>query len=173
MRQRGRLFGLLVLLLAIGVARAGQQAYRWYAYQDERVAIGRLEGELTAAAVGVVSTQARGDTLRSWIEAADSALAESRRELDVLEQQVLRTSGASTLEGRYRSDLAAYNEKVMERNRFFQEWRETVAENHHHVDRFNLLGDSIRGHAENMGEPYYPISTPAEIANRSGLLPTP
>ena len=45
-----------------------------------------------------------------------------------------------------------------------EEWREVVNNNHHYVDRYNLLADSMRSVAGRMGEPYYPIRTPAEIA---------
>jgi hypothetical protein len=59
---------------------------------------------------------------------------------------------------------------VSERNELFADWRATVEANHEHVRRYNRLVDEIREGAARMGEAYFPIPSPAEVAYRRGLL---
>jgi hypothetical protein len=170
MMRRQRLIGFTVLLVFLGLAKLGQQLYRWYAFQDERAEIERLEADLEEAALGVVRTQLRADHLRREVDRDDRELAVRREALDRLERQVVRGPPIpSGVEAGYRRDLRAYNTEVAARNQRFREWLAVVDQNHGYVARYNELADSIRGLAERMGEPYYPIASPAEIAHRSGL----
>ena len=57
---------------------------------------------------------------------------------------------------------------MSERNALYREWRGLVDSNRTYVERYNVIVDSIRAAATAMGEPYYPIPTPAEIAARRG-----
>lgn len=164
MNRRDRLVALVAALLLLAGAKIGQQIYRWYAFAPERAAIARLEGELENAALGVVATQVRADTLQRFLESLDLELRDARGKLDLVERgaRAGRVDGAdATL---YFRELQRYNDQVVRRNELFQQWRETLENNHRFVDRYNLTADSIRTLAEAMGEPYYPIRTPAEIA---------
>lgn len=164
MNRRDRLVALFAALLVLAGAKIGQQIYRWYAFAPERAAIARLEGELENAALGVVATQISADTLQHSLESLDLELRDARGKLDLVERgaQVGQVDGAgATL---YFRELESYNDQVVRRNELFQHWRETLENNHRYVDRYNLMADSIRTLAEAMGEPYYPIRTPAEIA---------
>jgi hypothetical protein len=166
MRRRDRFLSILgVLLLIVGI-KLSQQLYRHYVFSEERLEIVRLEDEVEDAGLGVIGTQLRADTLRQEIDAADARLRTARRRLDRVEGELLRGAVSVQVERSYRADLSLYNEQVDQRNSLFQAWRATVDSNHVHVERYNLLVDSIRKLATVMGEPYYPIMTPAEIAVR-------
>lgn len=164
MKRRERILTLVAVLLLIGAFKLGQQVYRWHAYAGERSEIARLEGELEEAAIGVIRTQLRADTLRREIEDADHDLGASRGELERAERRFVTQPVSRSAESAYRRNLADHNQRVARRNELFRDWRDTVDRNHLFVDRYNLLVDSIRGLAERMGEPYYPIRSPAEIA---------
>ncbi len=166
MRLRDRILAILGVLLLIAGIKIGQQLYRYYVFADERLEIVRLEDEVDYEGLGVISTQLRADTLRQEIDAADVWLRSARQTLDRTERELLRGPVSADVERAYRNDLTRYNERVNERNVLFQEWRATVESNHVHVERYNLLVDSIRRLATVMGEPYYPIMSPAEIAVR-------
>ncbi len=155
--------GALLLLILV---RASQDLWRYVVYSDERHAIIRLESQVDEAGFGVITTQLRADTLRREIEAIDEGLRESRRQLDFMEQSIYDLRSARDVEAVYRDGLADYNSEVGRRNALFESWRATVESNHEHVERYNLLADSIRALATVMGEPYYPIRSPAEIAAR-------
>lgn len=170
MRRRDRIAVLLAVLLFIGLAKIGQQVYRWQAFSAERVAIGRLEGELELSALGVIGTQITADSLRRAILDADETLGAAQRRLDRVDSDVLGTSLPRAQEMVYRRNLGDYNEQVARRNELVKRWRETLEENHVHVDRYNAVADSIRGLADRMGEPFYPIRSPAEIAATRGLV---
>lgn len=155
--------GLLILFL---IAKAGQDLWRYFVYAEERSAIVRLEGEIRVAGLGVITTQLRADTLRRQIEAIDEGLRGTRQELDYMERSIYDLRSARDVEAVYRAELEEYNAEVGRRNALFEAWRSTVDSNHQHVERYNLLTDSIRALATAMGEPYYPIPSPAEIAAR-------
>ncbi|MEX2571004.1 MAG: hypothetical protein WD737_06840 [Gemmatimonadota bacterium] len=169
MRRKQRVLVLLAILVMIAAAKVGQQLWRWYAFADERVAVATLEAQLDSAGLGVISTHLRADSLRIAIEGLDDELARSRQQLDRYERQAGSGGMLQSLQGRHRDDLAAFNQRVRERNAHFSGWRTVVDSNHVYVDRYNLLVDSIQALTARMGEPYYSIPSPAEIANRHGL----
>jgi hypothetical protein len=166
--RRQRFFALLALLLLIGAFRLAQQLYRWQAFKAERTEIVRLEVDLDSSALGIVATEMRAGTLRTAIEAADEGLASARSRLDNVERAAEVRGLDLSQEISYRDDLAAFNAEVRRRNELVREWRQILTSNHEHVDRYNLIADSIRAVALRMGEPYFPISTPAEIAAARG-----
>jgi hypothetical protein len=173
MRRRDRFLSILGVLVLIAGIKIAQQLYRYYVFSEERLEIVRLEEEVDSAGLGVIGTQLRADTLRQVIDAADTRLGVARQALDRVEVELARGAVSIDLERSYRADLARYNEEVDRRNALFRQWRATVDSNHVHVERYNLLVDSIRALATVMGEPYYPIMSPAEIAVRheSGTQP--
>jgi hypothetical protein len=172
MTRGGRILAVLVAMLLIAGLRVGQQLYRYYVYAEERTAIGRLEREVEEAGLGVIDTQIRAERLRDEIERADRRLSAARDSLERLERRLLRESGTGPVARSYRDDLTVYNTDVGERNALYREWRLVVDSNHQYVHRYNLLADSIRHLATLMGEPYYPVPSPAEIAvRREGVLP--
>jgi hypothetical protein len=170
MRRRERLLAVAAIILLVGALKLTQQVYRWFAFAPEREQIGRVEVDLRGAALGVIRTQIEADSLRLVIEGFDADLDARRERLMRYEGQALRGSISRSTESTYRAELATYNQKVGERNELFRDWRRSIEQNHEYVDRYNLMADSVRTLAAQMGEPYYPILSPAEIAERSGLL---
>lgn len=163
MRRRDRLFLLGAVLVVLAATKLGQQVYRWQTYEPERAEIGRLEGELENAALGLVRTQIEADSLKAALESLDHELRDARGDLDLLERTAMDPRVQGSVSGYYRS-LEAYNRRVRGRNAAFGQWRETLEANREFVDRYNSVADSIRALAEQMGELYYPIRSPAEIA---------
>jgi hypothetical protein len=170
MRRRDKLLAVAAVIVLVATLKFAQQVYRWVVFADERSQIGRVEAELQEAALGVIRTQITADSLRIRIEAVDSNLDQEREQLDRYESQALRGTISRSTETRYRAELASYNRQVAQRNELFLDWRETIDRNHAQVDRYNLLADSVRTLAAEIGEPYYPILSPAEVAERRGLL---
>jgi hypothetical protein len=166
MRRRDRLLAVLAALLLIALFKFGQQLYSYWAYHEERVELVRLEEEIGASGLGVIDTQVRADSIRSAIEKADLHLRTARNALDRFERQVLAGPVTMAVERGYRQELDAYNRLVNERNAMFSEWRDAVDRNHEYVEEYNLLVDSIRKVAAVIGEPFYPIASPAELAAR-------
>lgn len=166
MRGRPRTLVLLAALVLVVGARIGYQLLSWKQHGPDRELLVSLETELEDAAVGVITTQIASDTLQEAIEAADIELGRGRQLLDNLER---RSSFGGGTDAAYLRELRAFNEKVAERNRVVEDWRIVVGNNHDYVDRYNLLADSIRAIASRMGEPYFPIRTPAEIATSRGI----
>lgn len=171
MRRRERLLrmGLVILLLIAG--KVGYETYRWWVHDEERARIGLLSGELEDVAVEVVSSQLNADSLRREIEGMDEALQHSRSALVRFEVQSVGGSLPARLFAPYSRELERHNRGVVARNAVLQEWREAVQRNHAAVGRYNALADSIRATAAEMGEPYYPIPTPAEVAVERGIEP--
>lgn len=167
MRRRDRLILLGAILVALAATKVVQQVYRWQTYQPERAAIARLEVELEAAALGVVRTQVAADSLQAAIESLDVELRDGRGDLDLLERTAMNPRVQGSVSGYYRS-LEAYNRRVRGRNSAFARWQTTLEANREFVNRYNAVADSIRTLAEAMGELYYPIRSPAEIAVRHG-----
>lgn len=166
MTYRDRILAVAAVVLLMALVKVGQQLYRYYAFSEERIAIVRLESGVDREGLGVITTQLRADTLRLEIDAADAGLGASRDALDRLERAVLDGGATPDTERAYQRQLVEYNQGVGRRNALFEEWRSTVERNHAHVERYNLLVDSIRALAATIGEPYYPILSPAEIAAR-------
>jgi hypothetical protein len=122
----------------------------------------------------VIGTQLRADSLRRRIDETDRRLRTARDGLSLVGGASAPGTIAEDQLLEYGDGLAAYSELVDGRNDLFREWRRTVDENHAHVDRYNVLADSIRRLADTMGEPYYPILTPAEImVRREAATPAP
>ena len=166
MTRRDRFLSVIFVLTVLGGLKLAHQLYRFYAFAEERVELVSLDRRIEVEGLGVIGSQLRADSLRREIDTADAWLNEAQANIDVLERRyrvgTMGEEGART----YRGALTDYNEQVARRNRLFQEWRRTVDNNHAHVDRYNLLVDSIRRLADAIGEPYYPILTPAEIMVR-------
>ncbi|HEX2202160.1 MAG TPA: hypothetical protein VHG91_02625 [Longimicrobium sp.] len=165
-----RIHPLVFLLLVIGGVKLSEQLYRWAAYGDERAELKSLRGRLAESGAAIMRTGAEADSLRDEIRVEDE-------ELEAEQRAVRRYNGYATngalpheLYVRYREDLTRYNGHVAERNEKLRAWQEVVARKHAAVDRYNGLADSIRGVAERMGEPYYPVPTPLEAAVESGML---
>lgn len=156
---------VVATLVLVAGGRIGWQYYQWYRHAPERDLIVVLQSELEDAAVGVITTQITSDTLQQNIEAADVQLGRGRVLLDNLERRLAPTRADEA----YMRQLKEFNQRVSIRNQMVDDWRMVVASNHEYVDRYNLLADSMRSVADRMGEPYYPIRTPAEIATARGV----
>jgi hypothetical protein len=171
MGHRDRLIGVAVIMAALLAAKLGHQVYSWYAHEGERTQIEQLSGELEEVGVEVVTTQLAADSLRWVIERMDGGLEATRRKVESYGRRAVDGALPGRVYDAYRAELDDYNRGVGERNSRFEEWRAIVERNHAAVDRFNRLADSIRGLAIAMGEPYFSIPTPAEIALERGLEP--
>lgn len=171
MRHRERLLGVAVILALLVFARVAHQAYRWYAHDEERARIEALTSQLKEVGLAVVTTQLASDSLRSLVEEMDRRLESTRAAIAAYERHSIGGALPAHLYGAYQGDLETHNRRVVERNEWFEQWRETVGRNHTAVSRYNALADSIRTTAAAMGEPYYSIPTPAEIALERGLAP--
>lgn len=164
MRRRDRFFALAAALAVLGVFRLGEQLYSWHVFAPERAEISHLEEDLERAALGVIATQVRADTLRKALQALDLELRQARGRVDLAERDARDGSPAEATASEYRQALGSYHRRVSQRNALFRSWRQTLEENQKNVIRYNQLVESIRELAERMGEAYYPIRTPAEIA---------
>jgi hypothetical protein len=164
-KRRHQLLSLaLVLALLVGI-QVAREAFRWYAYAEERGAVRRLGPELEEAGVAVVRTQVRADTLRREIEAADRELGQARAEVAAYERHIRNGTIPGHLYPAYRESVEEFNRRVARRNARVAELEETIRRNHEAVARYNLVADSIRWYTRRMGEPYYSIPTPAELAS--------
>jgi hypothetical protein len=165
MRQRQRVLALLAVLLVVVFAKLAQQLYRFVAFGDERTQLARLEAEVETAGLRVVSSLVLADTLRVNILERDTALATSRADLERLERQMLSGVGTSpSAQQSYREMLMAYNRRVAERNDLIRQYYAALDTNRIYLERYSVVADSIRAVAAAMGEPFYPVPIPAEIA---------
>lgn len=171
MRRRERLLGVAVVLALLVAARIAHQTYQWYAHDEERARIHGLTARLEDAGLGVVTTQLAIDSLRLIVEEMDRELEGTRAAIAAYERHAVGGALPAHLYEAYRGDLELHNRKVVERNAKFDELRAVASRNHAAVRRYNALSDSIRATAAEMGEPYYSIPTPAEIAHERGLTP--
>lgn len=165
----GRAGILLLVLGAIVLGKLAQEAYDWYAYGEERARLARLEPELTEIGLEVVLSQLRADSLRGVIDAKDRELAEKRTALEAYDRYQQNGRLSPALFRRYKRDLANYNAHVEARNGLLDEWRAAIGRNEKVVAAYNELADRIREIAGSMGEAYYPLPTPAEIASARGI----
>lgn len=161
MKTRHQILAILSAVLVLSGLRIGQDVYRWYAFEPERMELMRLEENLEAVAMSVIATQIEADSLLGRLEAVDQDLEEARGTL------MGETASRRIAGGR----LSAYNQQVADRNRLLRRWRTVLLDNHSNTDRYNQLADSIRLVAERMGEAFYPIRSPAEIAYSRQLVP--
>lgn len=169
MRRNQRVLALVALLTFIAATKLGQQIYRWAAFGEERERISALDRSLEEAGLGVIATQVRSDSIKAVIASIEEELTVSRDRLDRYERQASARAISTSVERAYRRELAAHNANIGRRNDLFRSWAGVVDVNHVHVERYNALVDSIRDLAADMGEPYYPILSPAEIASRNGV----
>lgn len=163
-----------IIIFAVGLlllAKLGEQLYRWVAYQDERAELRQLAAELDTVGLAVMKTQLSAESLRVTVQGIDEELDRERRVLAGMEERASRGRLSRAEYSRYRTRLRGYNRDVARRNAGFEEWKAVVDRNHAAVHRYNLLADSMRAVARRMGEPYYAVPTPAEVAVRHGLSP--
>ncbi len=170
MKGRQRLGSLLLLLAIVAAAKLGQELYGWFAYADERAELQQLSRRLEDSGLEVIRTQLDADSLRIEIEGMDGDLAERKRSVGAFEGQVRGGALPADLYESYRAELGEYNRRVERRNALFGRWREIVFRNHAAVGRYNSLADSIRTLATRIGEPYFEIPSPAELALEHGIV---
>lgn len=164
---------LLIVLAAVIALKLGQQIFRYYAYQEERVTLTAMRERLIDAGVEVVTTRARADSLRVEIESTDRKLRESRRTVNRYGRYATGGALPGEVYGAYREDLLRYNDKVTERNKRLREYQQVVDRNHTATERYNFLADSMAGLAARIGDPYYPVPKPVEAAAERGLIRLP
>lgn len=173
MKRRQRVASLLVLVGVLIAFKLSQQLYGWFAYADERVQLQELSVRLEDAGLSVMRTQLGADSLRAEIERMDRRLGEERRAVSAYDRHVRDGALPAHLYDAYRTELERYNRRVEERNALFNRWKEIVGGNHAAVGRYNALADSIRTLATRIGEPYFQIPSPVELAVKRGLVASP
>ena len=166
MTQRQSIFAMLAIVLVVAALKLSQQLYRFVVEHDERIEIARMEGEIEEAGYGAIATQLQADSLREVIDSMDAEIELLRVELDEVERRLESGEGSNIIELSYRQRIDAYNRRVRERNELYGRWRTVADSNSTYVERYDALFDSIRAAAAALGEPYYPIPTPAEIMAR-------
>jgi predicted nucleic acid-binding Zn-ribbon protein len=166
---RSRAGAILAVVAALLAVKLLQEGYRWYAYGDQRDQIREMTHRLEDLGYRVIRTQLAADSLRDQIESVDTELDRERRRMDAMERRA--TLGALTHQDfeRYRVELDAFNQRIGERNARLSAWQEVISENHDVVSRYNQLADSIRAVAATMGEPYFDVPAPVDMAARRGL----
>jgi hypothetical protein len=171
---RSRVGALLLVVVAIVTVKVGQEAYRWHAFEGEREQIREMTVRLEEHGYQVIRTHLRVDSLRASIERSDAALDSARRTLDAYERRATLGRLDPEASRRYREELDVFNAAVSERNTRMYEWESALGENHEVVARYNRLADSVRAVAARMGDPYYDVPAPVEMAARRGLIaPSP
>jgi len=160
---------LFVLLVVIGV-KLSDSAYRWVRYGPEREQVRRMRGDLVDSGAAIIRTRQSSDSMRAALRAEDAALEQEQRVLRRYDDYAHDGALPTGLYERYRADLTRYNDHVAARNAKLAAWQEVLARNHAVVGRYNLLSDSIRDLATQMGDPYYEVPTPAEAAIERGVI---
>lgn len=162
---------LAALLICVAVGKIGTELYRWNASAEERMELQRLGAALEEAGLAVIRTQVEATKRLAEIRQMDRGLRLFRGSISAQERRAVRGRMPDGLYDDYLYSLDSYNGSVAARNRRIEEWREAIARNQSEVDRYNSLADSIRSIATALGEPYFPIPTPAEVAVRNGFVP--
>ena len=170
MRRRERLTGILLVLGLIVAVKLGQQLYAWFAYADERAALQAISTRLESSGLEVIRTQLAADSLRGDIERMDRELGEKKQVVGSFERHVRDGALPAHLYDAYSAELQSYNRQVEQRNAKFGRWKEIVVRNHAAVGTYNALADSIRTLANRIGEPYFEIPSPVELAVKHGLI---
>lgn len=170
MRRRERLASLLLLVLLVAAVKLGQQVYAWLVYADERAALQVLSGRLEDAGLEVMRTQIAADSLRAEIQLMDRELGEQKQTVASFERYLHDGALPAHLYDSYRAELERYNRQVQSRNAVFTRWKDIIVRNHAAVSRYNGLADSIRSLANQIGEPYFQIPSPVELAVQRGLI---
>ncbi|HET7230577.1 MAG TPA: hypothetical protein VFJ16_11280 [Longimicrobium sp.] len=161
---------LLFVLLVVICIKLTDSAYKWVRYGPEREQVHRMRRELVDAGATIVRTRQTSDSMRAVLRAEDQALEQEQRALRRYDDYAHDGALPTSLYERYRADLTRYNDHVAGRNGKLSEWQEVLARNHTVVMRYNLLSDSIRDLATQMGDPYYEVPTPAEAAIERGVI---
>jgi len=167
---RRQFAALGLLLLAVILVKVGEEAYRWFAFADQREQLREMDSRLEETGYQLVRSQIGVDSLRAMVEWSDAQLTEGRSRLDSIEQFADRGTLPPGLYDRYRAELSGFNRRVAERNAIVNDLESAVRRNHSMVDRYNVLADSIRAVAAALGEPYYNVPSPVELAARRGLI---
>jgi hypothetical protein len=171
MPWRSRAESVLAVLALVVLFKVAHELYRWVAFSDERGRLRELSTSIDGVGVRVVRTQLRADSLQAVVEALDRGLDGARKALAEYEGRSVDGAIPERIYRAYRERLDAYNLVVRDRNARLTEWRTVVDSNHVASDRYNALADSMRAVAARMGEPYYPIPSPMELAVRHGVDP--
>ncbi len=166
MTQRQTILAMLTIVALVAALKLSQQLYRFVVERDERLEIARMEDEIEEAGYGIIITQLQADSLREVIDSLDAEIEQVRAELDEVERRLANGEGSNIVELSYRQRINAYNRRVRERNELYGRWRTIADSNSTYVRRYDALFDSIRTATTALGEPYYPIPTPAEIMAR-------
>ena len=169
-RVKDRLAVAVVALGAIIVFNVGREAYRWYAFKDERTAIVRLRKEVVDAGAELTFNREQLNVLRQRVEKADSSL---NQDVEVLRRYSLQADGGMLpppMYGRYVQDRQRYEQELGQRQQWFEEWERVQGRYHVCVDRYTTLADSIRNLATRIGDPYYHVPLPVEAAAERGLI---
>jgi predicted RNase H-like nuclease (RuvC/YqgF family) len=166
-RARAILAGILIVL----AFQSAKELYRWFAYSDERGELRSFSRSLDTTGVRVVATQSEAERLRRTIEARDRELATGREEIARYESRAVDGEIPEAIYPAYQRRIAEYNRKVKERNEWFARWQRVVDENSRAVDHYDSIADTMRALADRMGDPYYNVPSPLELAARRGLLP--
>jgi hypothetical protein len=171
MAWRERIRAILAGVLVVVAFQALRGAYDWFAHSGEREILRALNPALDSAAVRVVTTQIEAERIRRTIAERDERLGEVRRAVMRYEAQAVDGAIPERIYAAYRRRLAEYNGQVRERNAWLVKWREVLDANEAAVNRYAVLADSIRAVATRMGDAYYEVPPPMELAARHGLLP--
>lgn len=171
MGWRSRARSVLAVLTLVLALKVGQELYRWIAFADERSRLRALAGTLDSAGVGAVRARVRADSLRRDIEAMDRQLDGVRAALAPYERRAVDGAIPEALYPAYRARLDDYNRAVRRRNVRLAAWREAVEASRAALGRYEVVADSMRALAEAMGDPYYQVPSPVEVATRHGLAP--
>jgi hypothetical protein len=168
--MRDRLAVAVVALGAIIVFNVGREAYRWYAFRDERTAIVRLQTQVVDAGAEYALTREQLNVLTRRLTTADSAL---NRDVDVLRRYSMRADGGMLpppLYRRYQEDRRVYEQHLAQRQVWFEQYERVQGRYHASGDRYSTLADSIRTLAARIGDPYYRVPLPVEAAAERGLI---
>ena len=161
----------LLFTLALIAIELLHDTYRWFVFTEERAELRVLGATVDSVGTLVVKTQLQADSLRIRIETMDEVLETSRSGFDVYDRAVGRGTVRSEAYASYRRRVAAYNQRVAERNSWFGAWQGAIARNRDAVRRYNELAEEIRTLAATIGELHYNIPSPVEAAVRTGLQP--
>lgn len=161
------LLGFLGLLL---LAKIGMELYQWGAQRQPRERLGAVRERLVDAGVVLIRAEARLDTLRRALEGGNEALEEERSALDAYETRM--REGPLPPEGYalYRERVDRFNRHAERHNARLRQWNAAVARKDEALDRYAALADSARALARELGEPIYPIPSPAEAAVERGVI---
>jgi hypothetical protein len=171
MPWRSRVESVLAVLALVVAFKVAHELYRWVAFADERARLRGLSAAIDTVGVQVIRTQMRADSLQGVVESMDRGLDVVRRAVAEYERKSIDGAIPERIYPAYRSRLDAYNLAVRQRNAKLADWHAVVDSNHAVSDRYGEIADSMRAVAMRMGEPYYPVPSPVEVAVRHGIRP--